>query len=59
MSISNIFEQFRKLANLSNRRNYEYTEEQIKKMFSEINKIIRKTKAQFSLNDQNSSKFKF
>ena len=47
-----ILEQFRKLGNLSNTRNYDYTDDQAKKIFSELNKALRKTKTMF---DENSN----
>jgi hypothetical protein len=45
-----ILEQFRKLGNLSNARNYEYTEDEVKHIFLEINKAFRRTKNRFSEN---------
>ena len=48
--VNNILEQFRKLGNLSNTKNYEYNEEDVKKMFSEINKALKKTKMLFNEN---------
>lgn len=57
--VNNILEQFRKLGNLSNTRNYDYNEEDIKKMFSEITKAMRKTKALFDENGvENEERFK-
>ena len=43
-----ILEQFRKLGNLANTRNYEYTEDDIRKIFFELNKAMKKTKTVFS-----------
>jgi uncharacterized Fe-S cluster-containing protein len=45
-----ILEQFRKLGNLSNARNYEYTEDEVKRIFLEINRALRRTKNLFSEN---------
>ena len=42
-----ILEQFRKLGNLSNSRNYEYCEEDVKKIFSELNRVLKKMKTLF------------
>lgn len=54
-----IIEQFRKLGNLSNTRNYDYTDEQVKKIFSELNKALRKTKTIFNENSNTKpTKFK-
>lgn len=46
--VNNILEQFRKLGNLSNTKNYEYDEEDVEKIFKELNKTLRKTKALFN-----------
>ena len=51
-----IFEQFRKLGNLSNSKNYEYNEEDVKKIFSELNKVSKKTKALFMENGKKETK---
>ena len=45
------------LGNCSNRSHYDYTEEEINKIFSEVEKKIRETKAKFSFPEQ-SNKFK-
>ena len=37
----------RKLGNLSNRKNYDYTDEHVKKIFSALNKELNKTKILF------------
>ena len=42
-----ILEKIRILGNCSNRSSYEYTEEEINKIFSEIEKQLRLTKAKF------------
>jgi len=51
-----IIEQFRKLGNLSNTRNYEYTDDQVKRIFFELNKTLRKTKTMFAENSNKKSK---
>lgn len=38
----------RVLGNCSNRSNYDYTEEEINKIFSEIEKKVKETKAKFT-----------
>ena len=58
--VNNILEQFRKLGNLSNERNYEYTEEDVSKMFSSLNKALRNTRAlYYRKGGQKSTSFKF
>ena len=51
-----ILEQFRKLGNLSNSRNYAYNEDDIKKIFSELNKTLRKTRNLFEKNAHKETK---
>lgn len=51
-----ILEQFRKLGNLSNSKNYDYNEEDIKKIFSELNKVLKKTKNLFLENGKREKK---
>ena len=48
--VNSILEQFRKLGNLSNTKNYEYNEDDIKKIFVELNKALRNTKTLFMEN---------
>ncbi|MBI4681686.1 MAG: hypothetical protein HY757_01060 [Nitrospirae bacterium] len=43
-----ILEKIRILGNCSNKSSYEYTEEEVNKIFSEIDKQLRSTKARFS-----------
>ncbi|HRG88126.1 MAG TPA: hypothetical protein PLW44_03840 [Chitinophagales bacterium] len=49
------------LANCSNKNNYEYTEEDIKKMFSAIKDRVKTTETTFDnvINRSEKSKFKF
>lgn len=49
------------VSNCSNRNNYEYTEEDVKKMFSAINDAVRQAKAKYTeeLNKMNKKKFQF
>lgn len=42
-------DKLRLLGNLSNKSNYEYTEEDIKKIFSAIDEDLKRVKAKFSL----------
>ena len=51
-----ILEQFRKLGNLANTRNYEYTEEDFQKIFAALNKAMKKTKTVFSNNGKGKRK---
>ena len=58
--INVILEQLRKLGNLSNERNYEYTEEDIDKMFSVLNKALKNARAlYFRKGGQKTTQFKF
>jgi len=42
-----ILEKIRILGNCSNRSSYEYTEEEVNKIFSEVERLLRLTKAKF------------
>jgi hypothetical protein len=44
---NDILEKIRILGNCSNKSSYEYTEEEINKIFSEIDKHLKLTKAKF------------
>lgn len=46
---NSVLEKLRLLGNLSSAINYEYTDEEINKIFSEIEKMTRNTKAKFHL----------
>jgi hypothetical protein len=45
--VNDIIEKIRILSNCSNKSTYEYTEEEINKIFSEIDKYLKLTKAKF------------
>jgi hypothetical protein len=45
--VNEILEKIRILGNCSNKSSYEYTEEEINKIFSEIDKYLKLTKAKF------------
>ena len=47
------------LSNCANRSNYEYTEEEVDKIFREINKKVRNVKAQFKSSVKKEDKDKF
>jgi len=51
-----IFDQFRKLGNLSNSKNYDYNEEDVKKIFSELNKAFKRAKNLFLENGKKETK---
>ncbi len=51
-----ILEQLRLLGNCSNKNNYAYSDEDVKKIFSAIDLEIRNTKAKF--NSNNKEKFR-
>lgn len=54
---NNILEQLRLLGNCSNKNNYSYTEEEVKKIFSVIETEIKEVKAKFN-SKVNKEKFK-
>jgi len=45
--VNNILEDFRLLGNCSNKGNYEYTDEEVEKIFSAIEKELKKCKNKF------------
>lgn len=45
--VNEILEKIRILGNCSNKSSYEFTEEEINKIFSEIDKYLKLTKAKF------------
>lgn len=45
--VNEILEKIRILGNCSNKSSYEFTEEEISKIFSEIDKCLKLTKAKF------------
>lgn len=47
-----VLEKLRILGNLSNKSNYEYTEEDLKKIFSAIDEDLKRVKAKFSLTNK-------
>jgi len=46
------------LGKCSNKRNYEYSEEQVRKIFKEIEGKLKETKSQFQSGAKNKGKFK-
>lgn len=44
-----VLDKLRLLGNLSNKSNYEYTEEDLKKIFSAVDENIKRVKVKFSL----------
>lgn len=56
-----IIDKMELLGNCSNRNNYEFAEEDVKKMFSVIREQLKKTESKFNdeLQKQNKNKFKF
>lgn len=52
-----ILDQLRLLGNCSNRHNYEYSDEDVRKIFSAIEKEVRNAKGRFSGQDPESQKF--
>ena len=55
-----IIKELQKLGNLSNTRNYHYTEQHVKQMFTTINRSLRGTKKLFTENSNSKQQnFKF
>jgi hypothetical protein len=50
---NNVLNQLRVLGNLSNRSAYEYTEEEVTKVFSEIEKVVKEAKSHFHFSKKN------
>ncbi|TAN57234.1 hypothetical protein EPN15_04960 [Patescibacteria group bacterium] len=48
-----VLKRVRILGNCSNRSSYDYTEEEVNKIFSEIDKKIREAKAKFTFPNRN------
>lgn len=58
--VQRLIDTFALLSNCSNKNNYEYTEEDVRHMFSEIDKAYRKTREAFSSQQlREDNKFKF
>lgn len=53
-----IIDMIRLLGNCSNKVNYEYTKEDVKKIFTAIEDELKNTKAKFDTNNENSTKFR-
>ncbi|MBE6035148.1 MAG: hypothetical protein E7222_10695 [Clostridiales bacterium] len=47
-----IIEQIRLLGNCANKSNYQYSEEEVEKIFFAIEKELRETKSKYNLEDQ-------
>lgn len=47
-----VLDKLRLLGNLSNKSNYEYTEENLRKIFSAIDEDLKRVKAKFSLTNK-------
>lgn len=59
--VQNIIDYLDLLSNCSNKNNYEYTEEDIRKMFSAIKEKLKNTEGSFgtAINRSEKNKFKF
>ena len=57
--VTKLLSWIRKLDNLSNRGNYEYTDEQVEQMFSAIEAELREVKSHFLRSGKEEKKFKF
>jgi len=56
--VNRILESLDSLGNCSNRRNYEYSEQDVKKIFNEVEKKIREVKLLFQGSSQDKKAFK-
>ena len=56
--VNQILNSLDNLGKCSNRRNYEYTEEEVKKIFRETDRKVREIKLQFQSSSGSSSMFK-
>lgn len=52
-----IIDQLRLLSNCSNRHNYDYTDEDVRKIFSAIEKEVKNARGRFSGQDEESQRF--
>lgn len=57
--VSSVLKSFRILGNCSNRNNYEYTSEQIEKMFEVLQTSLNNTEAKFTPSKKEQESFKF
>jgi len=46
------------LGKCSNKRNYEYSDDQVRKIFREIERKVKETRLQFQFGEKNKGKFK-
>jgi len=56
--VNKIIDNFDLLGKCSNRRNYEYSEEEVRKIFREIERKVKEIKLQFQGGARNKGKFK-
>jgi hypothetical protein len=56
--VNKIIDNFDLLGKCSNRRNYEYSEEEVRKIFREINRKVKEIRLQFQSEARNKGKFK-
>lgn len=56
--VNKIIDNFDLLGKCSNRRNYEYSEEEVRKIFREIERKVKETRWQFQDGARNKGKFK-
>ncbi len=56
--VNKIIDNFDLLGKCSNRRNYEYSEEEVRRIFREIERKVKETRLQFRDGARNKGKFK-
>ena len=56
--VNRVLEGMRLIGNLSNKRNYDYTDDQIKKIFSALDDQLKDLKNKFKSENKSNTKFK-
>jgi ABC-type Fe3+-hydroxamate transport system substrate-binding protein len=56
--VNKVLEGMRLIGNLSNKRNYDYTDDQIKKIFSALDDQLKDLKNKFKSENKSNTKFK-
>jgi len=57
--VNNAIDEIRKIGNLGNRNRYEYTDKQVKQIFSSLESSMKEAKLKFSTEQEVNIKFKF
>jgi len=57
LRVNNTAKQINLIGNLSNKSTYEYSDEDVRKIFNELEKCLRESRSRFSLNKNRSGGF--